>query len=66
MMVNGQTVKPTITGNSSEYSLVYDPPAALSSGQDVSVYISAQDLADPPNTLIEEYIFTVSLLRIVP
>ena len=61
MTVNGQTVSPTITGTSSDYTLTYDPPNPLEG--DVVVTLNAQDLAVPPNVMPQEtYTFSVNTL----
>ncbi|MDY6839761.1 MAG: DNRLRE domain-containing protein [Thermodesulfobacteriota bacterium] len=62
MVVDGQTVSPTIAGNSDNYTVTYDPPDDFFSGQDVTVTIDAQDLHDPPNVMPQDsYSFTVAL-----
>jgi hypothetical protein len=59
MRVNGNTVNPTITGNTYDYTVSYDPPGGLSG--DVVVTIDASDLASPANMMTREtYSFSVN------
>jgi hypothetical protein len=61
MKVNGETVNPAISGDPSNYMLVYDPPTDLEPGQTVTITIDAQDLHDSPNIMPQDrYSFTIA------
>ncbi|GAI87520.1 unnamed protein product, partial [marine sediment metagenome] len=51
MTVDGEAVNPTISGNQSDYTLTYDPPANFLPQQVVTVTVEAQDIHDPPNIM---------------
>jgi hypothetical protein len=60
MTVEGNTVSPTITGTAADYTLSYDPPTDFDYEQVVNVTVDAQDLASPPNVMMQDsYSFTI-------
>lgn len=63
MTVNGQTVTPEITGNSSSYRVVYTPTAPFEDGSTVTVNVQGRDLSDRQNTMNEQYSFKINELR---
>jgi len=58
LTVDGQAVTPTITGNSSDYTITYTPESSFSSEQVVNVTVQASDLEDN-SMVVETYSFTV-------
>jgi len=44
LIINGQLVVPTITGNKNDYLVVYTPSVPFNYGQTVSIVIEADDL----------------------
>lgn len=60
MTVEGETVIPTITGTSADYTLTYNPPIDFDYDQVIDITIDAQDLASTPNVMTtESYLFTI-------
>ena len=59
MTVEGVPVSLAITGNSTDYTLTYDPPVDFNHLQVVDVAINVSDLATPANAMTEDsYSFT--------
>lgn len=51
MLVNNQAVTPEISGEPSDYLVVYSPSQPFTSGEVVSVLIEVSDHANPPNVM---------------
>jgi len=62
LTVDGQKIAQSdlqITGNSSDYAVVYDPPTDFGYDRVITVSIDAQDLHNPPNVMPQDrYSFT--------
>jgi uncharacterized repeat protein (TIGR02543 family) len=62
MTVGGTSVTPAVTGDPSDYTLVYDPPVDLGADEVVPVTVDACDLDVPPHCMATEvYSFTVGM-----
>jgi len=58
MHINGNSVNPTITGDSREFFLSYQPPTNFRRNDTVRVQIEASDLASTPNRMAaDRYMF---------
>ncbi len=57
MFVNAQSVAATITREINDYRIEYAPPR-FRDNDTIAVEIQAQDLAQPPNAIAEQYRFT--------
>ncbi len=62
MMINGQDVTGDliISGNPTNYAVVYDPPVDFSFGETIIVQVGVADLANPPNPM-DEVIYTFTI-----
>ncbi|GEM_PF-5397015 len=57
MRINGNNVNPTITGDSREYFLSFQPQTSFRRSDTVRIQIEAGDLASTPNRLTDRYVF---------
>ncbi len=51
LVVNGQAVAPTITGQPGDFLLTYQPPVPWPFNATITAVVNAQDLAAPPNVM---------------
>ena len=57
MFVQGNLVTTTITGTSADFTVTYNPPNDFGYNQMVSVSVTAQDQANPPNQMVADTSF---------
>ena len=61
--VNQLDVTPSISGNSNEYRITYQPPEPFPYSRNVVVEVQAQDLGNPPASMQYQYQFRIEVER---